>query len=359
MTEKSRPAVLIDRTLPALCAEGGCTPELFSLARLLLQTGVSRLEVLPGQFAALCGRLPKSRLLVRAGRFDEVAFCRGLGATAFVAGGGLTSAAADAGPEFLRRLTVEISLDADVVSFFSQEDPAGVPAALEAVFQKAQKAGGIRLCGLSSVLAGDYGRAFRNLRRFFGDRLCLDADNGCGCATAACYEWLRMGGGAACVSFAGASGGAPLEELLAALNVLDGAGFRLTEMPALRRGYELAAHARLSPFKAVAGTDIFAFESGIHADGILKNPANYEPFAPESVGNRRKLVIGKHSGSASLRFKLRELGFAPEESLLQRLGPLVRACSTRQGRGLRDEELCRLYRKAAEEAGFPFHATSG
>lgn len=35
-----------------------------------------------------------------------------------------------------------------------------------------------------------------------------------------------------------------------------------------------------SPWKAIVGENVFTHESGIHADGILKNPQTYEPFPP-------------------------------------------------------------------------------
>ena len=30
--------------------------------------------------------------------------------------------------------------------------------------------------------------------------------------------------------------------------------------------------------------------------GVLKNPQTYEPFSPDEVGWKRRLVVGKHSG---------------------------------------------------------------
>ena len=47
-------------------------------------------------------------------------------------------------------------------------------------------------------------------------------------------------------------------------------------------------------------------ESGIHVDGIMKNPANYEAYEPEMVGKETKIVIGKHSGTNSIKIKCRE-----------------------------------------------------
>lgn len=62
--------------------------------------------------------------------------------------------------------------------------------------------------------------------------------------------------------------------------------------------------------KAIVGANAFAHESGIHQDGVLKNASTYEIMNPESIGlMRSKLVMGKHSGRAAFKDKLKELGF--------------------------------------------------
>ena len=62
--------------------------------------------------------------------------------------------------------------------------------------------------------------------------------------------------------------------------------------------------------KAIVGANAFAHESGIHQDGMLKNPDTYEIMTPESVGlNESKLVMGKHSGRHAFREKLKEMGY--------------------------------------------------
>jgi 2-isopropylmalate synthase len=66
----------------------------------------------------------------------------------------------------------------------------------------------------------------------------------------------------------------------------------------------------VQPNKAVVGANAFAHESGIHQDGVLKNAQTYEIMTPESVGlNRSALVMGKHSGRAAFKSKLKELGY--------------------------------------------------
>jgi 2-isopropylmalate synthase len=66
----------------------------------------------------------------------------------------------------------------------------------------------------------------------------------------------------------------------------------------------------VQPNKAIVGRNAFAHESGIHQDGVLKNAATYEIMTPESVGwTKSNLVLGKHSGRAAFRDKLKQLGY--------------------------------------------------
>jgi 2-isopropylmalate synthase len=66
----------------------------------------------------------------------------------------------------------------------------------------------------------------------------------------------------------------------------------------------------VQPNKAIVGRNAFAHESGIHQDGMLKNAQTYEIMTPESVGwTKTNLVMGKHSGRAAFRDKLRSMGY--------------------------------------------------
>ncbi|TYB85550.1 2-isopropylmalate synthase [Oceaniovalibus sp. ACAM 378] len=62
--------------------------------------------------------------------------------------------------------------------------------------------------------------------------------------------------------------------------------------------------------KAIVGKNAFAHESGIHQDGMLKNAETFEIMRPSDVGLKEtNIVMGKHSGRAALRSKLKDLGF--------------------------------------------------
>jgi len=80
-------------------------------------------------------------------------------------------------------------------------------------------------------------------------------------------------------------------------------------------------------YKAVVGERVFSHESGLHADGVLKCPSNYEGFDPEEVGLSRRLVLGKHSGRNGLANAIDELGLDPDGYDLSSLLAQVRHLS--------------------------------
>ncbi len=110
-----------------------------------------------------------------------------------------------------------------------------------------------------------------------------------------------------------------------------------------------ASGRALSVNKPIVGSNIFAHESGIHGDGVLKNPLTYEAFLPEEVGLERQMVIGKHSGSASIRAKFREYGIditnADSEEILAR----CRQMAIDKKRSLFDKEIVCIYEDLMKE----------
>lgn len=72
--------------------------------------------------------------------------------------------------------------------------------------------------------------------------------------------------------------------------------------------------------KAVVGGNAFSHESGIHQDGVLKNPLTYEIITPELVGvKHNSLPLGKLSGRHAFVEKLKELELAFEETEIKPL----------------------------------------
>ncbi len=109
-------------------------------------------------------------------------------------------------------------------------------------------------------------------------------------------------------------------------------------------GYvSLCANKPLGDYMPIVGKNIFAHESGIHANGMIKNDLAYEPFSPQSVGLKRDFPIGKHSGTSTLKYHLQNCGLEVDTSKLQNLIENVRDIVTRRKKVLDLKELKELY----------------
>ena len=104
-----------------------------------------------------------------------------------------------------------------------------------------------------------------------------------------------------------------------------------------------ASHRPLSVSKPVVGSRIFAHESGLHADGVIKDPHNYEGFDPAEVGLTRSIVIGKHSGTGGLIERYRSMGVVVDRARAVPLLEMTRAMSCRRKRDLTSSELMAIY----------------
>ncbi len=94
--------------------------------------------------------------------------------------------------------------------------------------------------------------------------------------------------------------------------------------------------------KAIVGKNAFAHESGIHQDGMLKNAQTFEIMRPEDVGlAATSLVMGKHSGRAALRAKLKELGYELADNQLNDVFVRFKALADRK-KEVYDDDLLAL-----------------
>ena len=56
------------------------------------------------------------------------------------------------------------------------------------------------------------------------------------------------------------------------------------------------------------GGSAFTHKGGVHINAVMKSPETYEHIVPESVGNKRELLISELSGKSSLVIKAKEYG---------------------------------------------------
>ena len=176
----------------------------------------------------------------------------------------------------------------------------------------------------------------------------MHTHNDFGMATANALAGVRAGAnwiGVTVIGLGERAGNAALEEVVMALKHLAGIDLGLkTEI--FREVAEYVSHASgrdLPTWKAIVGSNMFAHESGIHADGALKNPKTYEAFHPEEVGLERQIVIGKHSGTAALKAKFAEYGIHLSEFKAQEMLAKVRSYCVSLKRPLFDKELMYIY----------------
>lgn len=176
----------------------------------------------------------------------------------------------------------------------------------------------------------------------------MHTHNDFGMATANALAGIRAGANFVSTTVNGLgerAGNAALEEIAMALKYiynielgLDTKRFReISE-------YVSTASGRFLPvWKAIVGDNMFAHESGIHADGMLKHPNTYEVFKPEEVGLIRQIVIGKHSGTAAIKAKYKEFGIEIDENTANEILAIVRKTSIELKRSLFDKELIYIY----------------
>ena len=141
------------------------------------------------------------------------------------------------------------------------------------------------------------------------------------------------------------AGNAALEEVLMALKHVFRYGMDIDtkKFKELSEYVSNASGRELPAWKAIVGSNMFKHESGIHADGALKDPKNYEAFEPEEVGLQRQIVIGKHSGKAAIINKFLEYDIELSPEMASKVLEEIRAVSVRMKRSLFDKEIVGIY----------------
>jgi homocitrate synthase NifV len=222
--------------------------------------------------------------------------------------------------------------------------------------QTAKNAGAdrVRFCDTLGIL--DPFQTYQVIKHIYdnaGIEIEMHTHNDFGMATANAMAGLRAGATYVNTTVNGLgerAGNAALEEVVMALKVIEKIDLGMkTQM--LRRISEYVADAssRTVPiWKAIVGTNCFAHESGIHADGVIKNPLNYEPYAPEDVGLERQIVIGKHSGSRAIIAKFKEYGIDISQQEADCVLEQVRKKALEVKRALFDKELVQIYKSHCE-----------
>ncbi len=80
------------------------------------------------------------------------------------------------------------------------------------------------------------------------------------------------------------------------------------------------------------GESAFATKAGIHASAIMKDPATYEHVAPETIGNRRKVLVSEQAGRSNVLAELERVGIKADRDD-PRIGRLLEIVKEREAIG--------------------------
>ncbi|MFO7927015.1 MAG: LeuA family protein [Halobacteriota archaeon] len=124
------------------------------------------------------------------------------------------------------------------------------------------------------------------------------------------------------------AGNAAYEEVVMALESLYDVdtGIDTRRITELSRVVEEKSDMPIPANKPIVGSNAFSHESGIHAAGVIENSDTFEPgvMTPEMVGATRQLVLGKHTGTHSVRERLEDAGFEPTDAEVREVTRLVK-----------------------------------
>ncbi len=151
------------------------------------------------------------------------------------------------------------------------------------------------------------------------------------------------------------AGNTALEEVVMAMKVRNDimpyrTGIDTTKIMNISRMVATVSGFPVQYNKAIVGKNAFAHESGIHQDGMLKNAETFEIMRPEDVGlSETNLVMGKHSGRAALRAKLKDLGHELADNQLKDVFVRFKALADRK-KEIFEEDLLALMRDSSSDA---------
>ncbi len=107
---------------------------------------------------------------------------------------------------------------------------------------------------------------------------------------------------------------------------------RLKELTSVARGFDELLNRSPNAQAPYVGKSAFATKAGIHASALVKQPETYEHVPPDSVGNRRRILISDQAGKSNLLAELKRIGLDINKDD-PRLDALLRDVKERESQG--------------------------
>ena len=190
---------------------------------------------------------------------------------------------------------------------------------------------------------GKMNELITNLRQEINVSISVHCHNDFGLAVANTLAAIEAGAKQAQCTINGLgerAGNASCEELVMAIESLYNikTGIKTELFYEISQLVERISGVTLQSNKAIVGSNAFAHESGIHADGVLKKSETYEPIKPETVGHRRRFILGKHVGKHVIHEKIKETNTQVTDDELNRIFERVKSLSD-MGKTVTDVDL--------------------
>jgi len=244
------------------------------------------------------------------------------------------------------------------VSVNAEDASRADPDFLVQFARNAREAGAERMRFCDTVGVLDPFMTYETIRRLIdttGMDIEMHTHNDFGMATANAMAGIKAGAKYVNTTVNGLgerAGNACLAEVVMALKHIEkiDLGIDTRRLRAISLYVSEVAQRPLPVSKAITGDNIFAHESGIHADGVLKHPGTYEAFTPEEVGSERQILVGKHSGSHTIHYKFAiEFGIELPDDLSREILARARVMAIKRKRALFSKELVLIYKELCEE----------
>ncbi|MGB5830878.1 MAG: homocitrate synthase [Thiohalocapsa sp.] len=245
----------------------------------------------------------------------------------------------------------------------SRADPEFLWRAAEA----AQQAGARRFRFADTVGLLDPFGTFEHIRNLVAVCDCeieMHAHDDLGLATANTLAAVRAGASHVNTTVHGLgerAGNAALEEVVMGLKHVHGVdtGIDLAHFDALSRLVAQSSGRPVGWHKSLVGDGAFTHEAGIHVDGLLKDPMNYQGVDPAEVGRMHRLVLGKHSGRHAVQLAYEQLLATPiDADQAERVLSLVRRFVTETKRSPGSGDLRRFLAEVTTNSYVPLPSAS-
>ncbi|MBN1678593.1 MAG: homoaconitate hydratase [Candidatus Thermoplasmatota archaeon] len=231
------------------------------------------------------------------------------------------------------------------VSLSTEDSTRSDALFLKEVYRACEEAGASRL-GITDTLgcAGPEAISFlvRRMRENTDLPLSAHLHNDFGFGLANSIAALDAGAEAIATTVCGIgerAGNVSLEQLVMALKHIykRDIGIRTDSLTDLAKTVCEAANLPLPANQPWIGQNAFSHESGIHVAAVLNSPMTYECVNPEEVGNRRRLVLGKHTGTALVKAMLGERSIDASPEQISDIVRAIKKAGEEHGRVSEDE----------------------